>query len=77
MTPQVPESVKIERSAALSDIQNETARKTIEKQLGKTRPVLFEGFENGEASGHTDNFIEVCVRSEQSLKNQLLPVRIN
>ena len=42
---------------------------------GKLSRVLFEDYENGFAYGHTDNFMEVRVRSEHSLHSELHSVR--
>ena len=46
------------------------------KYVGSTLKVLFETFEDGIATGHTENFIEVSVSSDKDLRNTLCNVRI-
>ncbi|HQU74840.1 MAG TPA: tRNA (N(6)-L-threonylcarbamoyladenosine(37)-C(2))-methylthiotransferase MtaB, partial [Calditrichia bacterium] len=70
-----PEVIK-ERSRRLRELSNRKRRVYQETFLGTEQLVLFEQHKKGVWSGLTDTYIRVEVRSEQALKNQLLPVRL-
>ena len=59
MPNQVPEQVKKARVKQITDLQAEIRREILQDQVGRTLPVLIETISNGEAFGHTPNFIEV------------------
>lgn len=62
---QVPEPVKIERSARLAAMQKEIKRSLLDEELtaGESAPVLIEEYKNGMALGHSDHFIEYAAPS--------------
>ena len=60
MSGQIPESIKHERVAALSAEAARIRASILDATVGKEVEVLFEGYANGIAKGHTPNFIEVA-----------------
>ena len=75
---QLSSSVKNQRSTMLRSLSAKKLRQFYMKQLGNTRPVLFEGkTENGMISGYSDNYIKVLLPEEEAMKNQLLPVQFS
>lgn len=76
MEGQIPESVKHDRLTYLSQIAEASRLEILRKTIAGGHPetVLFETFKNGYAVGHTDNFLEVRVKSSSPLTGQLLPV---
>jgi tRNA A37 methylthiotransferase MiaB len=76
MPDQIPPQVKKERlnrlEALAAHIRKELLQKVI--QQGKSLPVLFETWENGIATGHTANFIEVRMPSPCPLTAQTVLV---
>ncbi|MBQ8911247.1 MAG: tRNA (N(6)-L-threonylcarbamoyladenosine(37)-C(2))-methylthiotransferase MtaB [Clostridia bacterium] len=76
MKEQLPEQIKKERSAALIALCERIGKETLQKEIGKTYPVLFEQHKNGIAYGHTPNFIEVALPSKDPLDNLILPVSL-
>lgn len=44
--------------------------------LGRTLPVLFEQQYEGYWEGFSENYMRIKVRSEQNLKNEILPVKL-
>ena len=77
MKGQIDTSIKKKRVAELSDIGKQIRKDILDKAVAevKTASVLFEDYEKGFAYGHTDNFIQVRVRSEHSLRSQLHNVK--
>lgn len=69
MKDQVPENVKKERVAILSQISREIRAKILDEKVacGDEVEVLFETCENGYAYGHTNDFIEVRVKTDKNL----------
>ncbi len=75
MPGQLSHSVKNERSKMLRNLSEKKLRQFYTRQLGSTRPVLFEGkTEEGMISGYSDNYIKVLLPEEEAAKNRLLPV---
>jgi threonylcarbamoyladenosine tRNA methylthiotransferase MtaB len=76
MPDQIPPQTKKERlnrlEALAAHIRKELLQKVI--QQGKSLPVLFETWENGIATGHTANFIEVRMPSPCPLTAQTVLV---
>ncbi len=78
---QIPEQVKKERSARLSDRQKEIKNELLSElaERGKAVDVLFETYENGVATGHTAAFEEFAVKSDHPLSGEIysvLPQRV-
>ncbi|MBQ8310217.1 MAG: tRNA (N(6)-L-threonylcarbamoyladenosine(37)-C(2))-methylthiotransferase MtaB [Clostridia bacterium] len=76
MSGQIPESIKHERVKILTALQSDLREEILHSCIGKTVEVLFESYENGIASGHTSNFIEVACPTPCSLHAKLCPVLI-
>ena len=70
-------ATKKQRVSLLSQCGTEIRQAILEEAVAntKTAQVLFENLKDGYAYGHTDNFLEVRVKSECSLHSQLLNVR--
>lgn len=76
MSGQVPEAIKHDRAARLSAIESEIRRDILNSLAGKELPVLFETFENGYATGHTPEFIEITCESDIPLHTQTHTVTV-
>ncbi len=76
MPQQVSEIVKKQRSQQMLALAKESAQSFQQGFLGKTTNVLWEQKAGGVWSGLTGNYIKVYTRSNKSLTNQLLPVRL-
>lgn len=79
MKGKLSEQVKKDRAARLKNVMLETRAEVLKKYLGGEAEVLVETIENGIASGHTENFIEVrfCVPSECDVrKNDAVKVKL-
>ena len=75
MPGKVARSVRQERARAASAVAAEMAEDFKRCQTGKTRDVLFERKRDGYWTGHSDNYIEVAVKSGGA-RNMRHPVRI-
>lgn len=69
MSDQLDNAIKKERVATLMSVGKEIRKKILNEEINKTVTVLFEDYKDGYAHGHTDNFIEVKVRSDRSLRS--------
>jgi len=79
MPEQIKDKVKQERNRRALELSRSSQRKFCEQFLGQTMPVLWEketGLESGIYSGLTGNYIRAFVRSEKSLNNEIIPVRL-
>ena len=78
MKDQVPESVKKERVAKLSEISREIRAEILDEKIaeGKSIEVLFETFREGYAHGHTADFIEVKVKTSKRLQGLVRSVKL-
>ncbi len=76
MTGQIPEQIKHARAARLSALQSEIRRDILNSFTGKQMSVLFETFENGNAHGHTPEFVEVVCKSSSALHAKTCTVTI-
>ena len=77
MSGQIDKSVKKSRVSELSAIGAEIRKELLIKAIAeaKTAEVLFEDYTDGIAYGHTDNFMEVAVRSDRPLRSELHRVK--
>ena len=77
MDGQLDTSVKKDRVARLADVGKEIRCGIISDYISNTKTtcVLFEDYKDGFAYGHTDNFIEVRVKSPVSLHSKMKEVR--
>lgn len=77
ISAQIDTKIKKERSAMLIALGQELRQKRQERALlTPVRTVLFESFEDGIAVGHTDNFLEVAVKSPVPLHGQMIEVQL-
>ena len=78
MKEQIPTSVKKERVHILSEAAALSRKKILDEAVNSARveTVLFETFDGEFASGHTADFIEVCVKTPVSFHGEFKKVRI-
>lgn len=74
MKEQISGEIKTLREKKLQEITALSRKRVMESFLGKSAPVLFEEHKNGYCLGHTDNFLEVAVKSDADLHNQVATV---
>lgn len=74
--PQLQKSVKEERAKTLTLATNETRRKFLKEQIGKTVNVLFETDKPNYSEGYTENYTPVRVYDCKSRAGQILRVTI-
>lgn len=78
MKGQIPENVKHERVARLSEIALEVRKSILDREVsnGFEKEVLFETYKDGFAEGHTADFIEVRVKTDKDLRSLIRKVRL-
>ena len=78
MKGQIDGEEKSRRLHALEKIANESTSAVLNTEFASApiKKVLFETFDGKLAYGHTDNFLEVAVRSDKDLKSQMLTVKL-
>ncbi len=78
MKDQIPEAVKKERVAILSQISREIRAEILDEKIAEDKPieVLFETCEGGFAHGHTADFIEVRVNTDKKLHGLFRSVKL-
>jgi threonylcarbamoyladenosine tRNA methylthiotransferase MtaB len=76
MPDQVPAAVKKQRNQQTLVLAAESAGRFRERYLGRVIPVLFEQKSVDLWSGLTDNYIRVYIISDEDLRNQILPVKL-
>lgn len=78
MSGQISKQEKSRRLKLLSELEATSRKQLLEAEIAKakTKSVLFEAFKNGYSTGHTADFIEVCVPTEGSMHAQLADVKL-
>ncbi len=76
MSGQVSQEQKHLRVEKLQAIQNDIKREMLKSEINNRYEVLFESFFDGFAFGHTENFIEVYVKSEHPLTSEIREVEL-
>ena len=78
MKDQIPESIKKERVAKLSEISREIRAEILDEKVaeGKDIEVLFETTREGYCHGHTADFIEVKVKTSKRLNGLVRSVKL-
>ena len=78
MKDQIPESVKKERVAKLTQISREIRAEILDDKVAEDLPidVLFETTRDGYAHGHTADFIEVKVKTSKRLNGFVRSVKL-
>ena len=73
---QVNNEEKKHRSKLMAEISEKNEKEFISSQVGKVFPVLFETPEGNTATGYTDNYIRVKVKTTEDLAGQIRNVKI-
>ncbi len=73
---QVSNEVKKARSKTMGKAADELFRSFISAHVGTRQSVLFETEQDGFYYGHTENYMYVCVKSDENLKNIIKNVEI-
>ncbi len=76
MPCQIDGETKKKRNKIISEICEESKYAIIRENMGRVTPVLFESEENGYATGHTDNFIEVRAKCDKAVRGKTLDCEI-
>jgi len=76
MREQVPQEVKHQRVAILSEEAAKARARCLDQKIGQSDLILVEGYKNGMAYGHTADFCEVSVPMSRPCALAHLPVRI-
>ncbi len=78
MPDQLPKQVKKDRLARLSALESEIRNEILDEEIRREpiRDILFETHENGIATGHTDNFLEVVAPSRVPLHSEIHRVKL-
>lgn len=76
MPGQVPKAEKARRAHEVQRAADEMRYAYLERQIGRTLPTLFETWENGLWTGHSDNYCTVTVRGE-NLRGLVRNVKIS
>ncbi len=73
---QVPYPVKVARSREIRDLADKMRCEYQEKFVGRTLEVLFEQEKGGVWLGTTDNYLQVEIKGDADLRNELRSVRL-
>ena len=78
MKGQISTEEKSRRLHALEAICAENTKRILEREILESpeREVLFETFKDGYAYGHTDDFLEICVKSERDMRGEIAKVEL-
>ncbi len=76
MQNQIPNEIKHQRVHILSDLAAGMRNEILQGLVGSCTEVLFEGYSDGIARGHTASFVEVECPSPTPLTSTVLPVRL-
>ena len=78
MKGQISTEEKSRRLHALESICAENTKRILEREILESpeREVLFETFKDGYAYGHTDDFLEICVKSERDMRGEIAKVEL-
>ena len=76
MYEMVPKETKAERSKMLHILSDKKRRYFHDQFINHQRPVLFEYMKNGKIMGHTDNYIQVQVKTEFNFLNTIQDVKL-
>ena len=74
--PKVSQQTIAERSKILHRLSMKKKRQFYENNTGKIRQVLFETYEEGILSGHSENYISVSIKGNEDEVNQIIPVKL-
>ena len=74
--PKVSQQTIAKRSKILHCLSIKKKRQFYENNTGKIRQVLFETYEEGILSGHSENYISVSIKGNEDKVNQIIPVKL-
>lgn len=74
MKDQIDNRIKKERVHILSKVSDELGKEYNDKFKGKKMKVLFENKKDDYYIGHTSNFIEVRIKSDNDLRNKMVDI---
>jgi len=74
--PKISQQTIVERGKILHRLSMKKKRQFYEKNIGKIRGVLFETYEEGILSGHSENYIPVSIKGDEDEVNQIIPVKL-
>ena len=77
MPGQVPKGEKTERARKAGEVAEKMKTAYLERQTGKITEVLFEEVRDGLWVGHTPNYLETALKSEEPLANVVKKVRLS
>jgi len=75
-TDKVPAKTIQKRSEALRALSSRKRQLFLKSLSGTTQNVLFEAKKNGSWPGWTDNYVRLKIKSDENLRNKLIPVKI-
>ncbi len=76
MESKISQQTIAERSKILHYLSMKKKRQFYEKNIGKIRQVLFETYEEGILSGHSENYVPVSIKGNEDEVNQIMPVKL-
>jgi threonylcarbamoyladenosine tRNA methylthiotransferase MtaB len=76
MSGQIPEPIKHERAAQLSQVEAEIRRDILDSLTGSVTDVLFETYSDGYACGHSAEFVEIHCKCDEPMQAQTRTVTI-
>lgn len=76
MPNQVLNSEKEKRAAIAAEVAEKMQEKYLNEQIEKELSVLFEEQEDGFWQGYSENYVLVCVKTDEDLKNTVKSVKI-
>ena len=74
--PKASQQTIAERSKILHRLSIRKKSQFYEINTGKIRQVLFETYEEGILSGHSENYISVSIKGNEDKVNQIIPVKL-
>ncbi len=74
--PKISQQTIAERGKILHRLSMKKKRQFYEKNIGKIRQVLFETYEEGILSGHSENYVPVSIKGNEDEVNQIIPVKL-
>ncbi|MBP5342690.1 tRNA (N(6)-L-threonylcarbamoyladenosine(37)-C(2))-methylthiotransferase MtaB [bacterium] len=76
LLPQIEKSIKKERNNIIISISNDGKNRYIEENINTIQDSIFETYENGYIYGHTGNYIYVKAKSDFTMLNKLVKIRL-
>ena len=74
--PKISQHTIAERGRILHRLSMKKKRQFYENNIGKIRQVLFETYEEGILSGHSENYISVSIKGNEDKVNQIISVKL-